>query len=239
MGEPATQMTLNTFHAAGVASKNVTLGVPRLIEVINVAKNLKTPSVRVITKPDYEELYFRSKTERKLDIKDYKTKMCGPNNRQKDDECWDWLGEGDKIIGHLRKPNDPMDSALVKAAEKAMDEHHHDWVIKQKENVAQEVGNKLEHTTLSQIIMSTAIYFDPIPPEKSGLPESIIPQDIDLIRQHNELNLVKDEYTRDKMSPWVIRLEIDPKKMLGKGKDLTMEIIENRINKMKEDGMQF
>ena len=42
MGEPATQMTLNTFHAAGVASKNVTLGVPRLIEVINVAKNLKT-----------------------------------------------------------------------------------------------------------------------------------------------------------------------------------------------------
>jgi DNA-directed RNA polymerase II subunit RPB1 len=47
MGEPATQMTLNTFHSAGVASKNVTLGVPRLKEVINVAKTIKTPSVRV------------------------------------------------------------------------------------------------------------------------------------------------------------------------------------------------
>lgn len=30
LGEPATQMTLNTFHFAGVSSKNVTLGVPRL-----------------------------------------------------------------------------------------------------------------------------------------------------------------------------------------------------------------
>ena len=43
IGEPATQMTLNTFHFAGVSSKNVTLGVPRLKEVINVSKNIKTP----------------------------------------------------------------------------------------------------------------------------------------------------------------------------------------------------
>jgi DNA-directed RNA polymerase II subunit RPB1 len=43
IGEPATQMTLNTFHYAGVASKNVTLGVPRLKEIINVAERIKTP----------------------------------------------------------------------------------------------------------------------------------------------------------------------------------------------------
>ncbi|KAJ3449458.1 DNA-directed RNA polymerase subunit [Anaeramoeba flamelloides] len=47
IGEPATQMTLNTFHYAGVSSKNVTLGVPRLIEIINVATNIKTPSLTV------------------------------------------------------------------------------------------------------------------------------------------------------------------------------------------------
>ena len=35
LGEPATQMTLKTFHFAGVASMNVTLGVPRITEVIN------------------------------------------------------------------------------------------------------------------------------------------------------------------------------------------------------------
>ncbi|PHT47367.1 DNA-directed RNA polymerase II subunit 1 [Capsicum baccatum] len=42
IGQPATQMTLNTFHYAG--AKNVTLGVPRLREIINVVKKIKTLS---------------------------------------------------------------------------------------------------------------------------------------------------------------------------------------------------
>lgn len=53
IGEPATQMTLNTFHYAGVSAKNVTLGVPRLKEIINVSKNTKTPSLTVFLKPDF------------------------------------------------------------------------------------------------------------------------------------------------------------------------------------------
>jgi DNA-directed RNA polymerase II subunit RPB1 len=52
IGEPATQMTLNTFHYAGVSSKNVTLGVPRLKEIINVATNIKTPSLTVYLEPE-------------------------------------------------------------------------------------------------------------------------------------------------------------------------------------------
>ncbi|XP_045085249.1 DNA-directed RNA polymerase II subunit RPB1-like isoform X2 [Aegilops tauschii subsp. strangulata] len=52
IGEPATQMTLNTFHYAGVSAKNVTLGVPRLREIINVAKKIKTPSLSVFLKPE-------------------------------------------------------------------------------------------------------------------------------------------------------------------------------------------
>ena len=51
IGEPATQMTLNTFHYAGVSSKNVTLGVPRLREIINVAATVKTPSLLVHLQP--------------------------------------------------------------------------------------------------------------------------------------------------------------------------------------------
>ena len=47
IGEPATQMTLNTFHFAGVSSKNVTLGVPRLKEIINISKRPKAPSLTV------------------------------------------------------------------------------------------------------------------------------------------------------------------------------------------------
>lgn len=46
VGEPATQMTLNTFHLAGVSS-NVSMGVPRLNEIINLAKTIKTPSMQV------------------------------------------------------------------------------------------------------------------------------------------------------------------------------------------------
>lgn len=51
IGEPATQMTLNTFHYAGVSAKNVTLGVPRLKEIINIAKAVKTPSLSVYLLP--------------------------------------------------------------------------------------------------------------------------------------------------------------------------------------------
>lgn len=43
--EPATQMTLRTFHFAGVASMSVTMGVPRLKEIINASKSIKTPIV--------------------------------------------------------------------------------------------------------------------------------------------------------------------------------------------------
>lgn len=53
IGEPATQMTLNTFHYAGVSAKNVTLGVPRLKEIINVSKNTKTPSLTVYLKEEF------------------------------------------------------------------------------------------------------------------------------------------------------------------------------------------
>jgi hypothetical protein len=45
IGEPATQMTLNTFYCAGASSKNITLGVPHLKEIINVTTNIKTPSL--------------------------------------------------------------------------------------------------------------------------------------------------------------------------------------------------
>ncbi|XP_076916369.1 DNA-directed RNA polymerase III subunit 1-like [Bidens hawaiensis] len=45
IGEPGTQMTLKTFHFAGVASMNVTLGVPRIKEIINAAKKISTPVI--------------------------------------------------------------------------------------------------------------------------------------------------------------------------------------------------
>ena len=51
-GEPTTQLTLNTFHNAGVSSKsNVTRGVPRIEELLRLTKNPKHPSLTVYLKP--------------------------------------------------------------------------------------------------------------------------------------------------------------------------------------------
>jgi DNA-directed RNA polymerase II subunit RPB1 len=48
IGEPTTQMTLNTFHMAGVGSKsNVTRGVPRIEELLRLTKNPKNPSLTI------------------------------------------------------------------------------------------------------------------------------------------------------------------------------------------------
>ena len=51
VGEPTTQMTLNTFHNAGNSAKNVTLGVPRFEELINASSKMKTPSLTIFTDP--------------------------------------------------------------------------------------------------------------------------------------------------------------------------------------------
>ncbi len=52
IGEPTTQMTLNTFHLAGVASKsNVTRGVPRIEEILRLTRNPDKPSVTIHLRP--------------------------------------------------------------------------------------------------------------------------------------------------------------------------------------------
>ncbi len=53
IGEPGTQMTMRTFHYAGVAEINVTLGLPRLIEILDVRKNPSTPMMTIRLLPEY------------------------------------------------------------------------------------------------------------------------------------------------------------------------------------------
>ena len=47
-------MTLNTFHFAGISAKNVTLGVPRFKEIINVSNNIKTPGLKIFLREKYK-----------------------------------------------------------------------------------------------------------------------------------------------------------------------------------------
>lgn len=55
IGEPGTQMTLNTFHFAGVAEMNVTTGLPRIIEILDGRKTLSTPMMEIYLKKPYSE----------------------------------------------------------------------------------------------------------------------------------------------------------------------------------------
>ncbi len=54
IGEPGTQMTLNTFHFAGVSEMNVTTGLPRIIEVLDGSKSLSTPMMEIYLQEPYK-----------------------------------------------------------------------------------------------------------------------------------------------------------------------------------------
>ncbi len=63
IGEPGTQMTLRTFHFAGVKERDVTLGLPRLIELVDARKLPATPAMNVYLDEDH-----RKSNEKALDI---------------------------------------------------------------------------------------------------------------------------------------------------------------------------
>ena len=52
IGEPGTQMTMRTFHYAGVAEISVTLGLPRLIEIVDARRIPSTPMMTVYLSSD-------------------------------------------------------------------------------------------------------------------------------------------------------------------------------------------
>jgi len=71
IGEPGTQMTLNTFHFAGVAEMNVTMGLPRIIEILDGKKILQTPMMEIYLKKPYSQ----GKNIKKLALSIKETKL--------------------------------------------------------------------------------------------------------------------------------------------------------------------
>jgi len=156
IGEPATQMTLNTFHHAGVSAKNVTLGVPRLKEIINVSKNPKTPSLTIKLKPEV-------------------------------------AADDQQVL---------------------------------------EIISKLEYTTLRQITKSTEIYYDPVPTRDEANDEdaqvTVIPEDALDVRVHYKVYYADDDSDDSDISPWLLRIELNEKKMLPKR--ITMSMLKQRVD---------
>lgn len=71
IGEQGTQMTLDTFHFAGVAELNVTMGLPRIIEILDGRKKLATPMMEIFLKQPYN----KGKDIRELALRIKETKL--------------------------------------------------------------------------------------------------------------------------------------------------------------------
>ncbi|RVD91514.1 DNA-directed RNA polymerase II subunit, partial [Tubulinosema ratisbonensis] len=147
IGEPSTQMTLNTFHFAGVA-QNVMQGVPRLKELINVIKLIKTPM---------QKIYLQN--------------------------------------GSLE--------------------------------IAKEIGNKMEYTSMHDIIKEIKIIYDP------NCMSSVIPEDNDFIDAYYAFL----EENESDLGPWVIRMEIFREKLLKK--NFSLEYVSDKLKQSFKNDIQI
>lgn len=67
IGEPGTQMTMRTFHYAGVAEISVTLGLPRLIEIVDARRAPSTPMMEIHLSKNARSLDFAKKTAHEIE----------------------------------------------------------------------------------------------------------------------------------------------------------------------------
>ncbi len=130
IGEPTTQMTLNTFHFAGVASKsNVTRGVPRIEEILSLSENPKQPSTTIYLSPDIQH-----DLEKAQEIKYALEYTCIKDITKSASICFDpkqseTLIDDDKIVldEFLQFEKIMNDSGLTVKTE---DEDYSKWIIR-------------------------------------------------------------------------------------------------------------
>lgn len=99
-------------------------------------------------------------------------------------------------------------------------------MYRKNEMEAHEVGNKIELTTLGHVVANSSIYYDPDPLK------TIIKADQELVDLFNETEL-NDEDNMPVKSPWLIRFEIDNRKI--QGKNLTIRQIDEVIRTALKD----
>jgi DNA-directed RNA polymerase subunit A" len=83
IGEPGTQMTMRTFHYAGVAEINVTLGLPRLIEIVDARRVPSTPMMEIHFPPevaksvdDVQKVVSEIELTKLIDVADIETDIA-------------------------------------------------------------------------------------------------------------------------------------------------------------------
>jgi len=131
IGEPATQMTLNTFHFAGVSAKsNVTRGIPRLTELLHVSKSIKSPGMSIhlideFKKDETKATYIKNTLEytKFRDIVISSTIYYDPEN-----EKYETIIEEDKELLSIYKEFEALDS------DSETSDHKLPWIIRYKFN---------------------------------------------------------------------------------------------------------
>ena len=140
IGEPTTQLTLNTFHFAGVASKsNVTRGVPRIEEILSLSENPKNPSATVFmyqseesSRENAQKIMHRLEHTRLRAIVDSVQICFDP------DDMSTLIEEDGNIMEQYREFETMIDGCLGEAQE---DETRSKWIIRVKMN-AEEMLDK-------------------------------------------------------------------------------------------------
>jgi DNA-directed RNA polymerase subunit A" len=66
LSEPATQMTMRTYHFAGTAGIQVTLGLPRILEIFDARKEPRTPTMTIYLKPEFQNVESARKIASKI-----------------------------------------------------------------------------------------------------------------------------------------------------------------------------
>ncbi len=140
IGEPTTQMTLNTFHFAGVASKsNVTRGVPRIEEILSLSENPKNPSATVYmyrgeesSRDNAQKIMHRLEHTRLRAIVDSVQICFDP------DDMSTLIEEDGEIMEQYREFENMIDGCLEEVQE---DEARSKWIIRVRMN-AEEMLDK-------------------------------------------------------------------------------------------------
>ena len=121
IGEPGTQMTMNTFHYAGVAEIDVTQGLPRLIELVDARKEPDTPMMTVYLDEEYaedreraHEVVWNIEATRILQLGDVSTNVADMSvqislNEDTLDERWPTVDDPVEVAGEIA---DTIESAL-------------------------------------------------------------------------------------------------------------------------------
>jgi DNA-directed RNA polymerase II subunit RPB1 len=144
IGEPTTQMTLNTFHFAGVASKsNVTRGVPRIEEILTLSENPKNPSCTIFLYPEEEKnqnnaIKLMNKLEhtKMRDIVETIEICFDPNDE-------DTLIEADKVL--LKQYNEyrKIINNCLDNVDKEKEKDNSKWILRIKFNVEEMLDKEI------------------------------------------------------------------------------------------------